>query len=576
MKRSNLFSYVALTLILLFMVTETFAVKTKKKNLPDSDDAAFVQQEKFNQQQKQKLEQAALAKRKNEETLLAEHPLLQTFLLISKKEINDEILPSYTEWLKNIRSSIFDKYDALIDSLDKMCRFFLSGDLFLDAQYKRYCDAINKSHEQGTNPEVYALTLRYDHLTGGSSMIHLSATDIEFLTDCQWSKNDALASCARILLESYKFTDYGKQMFKNAVFLGNTSVNLTNTFHKNPLLKDKYPYCFKYCKEALHLLTTHLKKVATLQKKDSVSFIISCQRTVLDVIPVYRKAVADDAQKIKEEITQLEGKLYIQKTPTSSQPKKTVQNPTAPDQPLITPTLINEIQPDTLHSTPGVDNIIQHNSTLPETVAKTKSESSSDYFFKVFPCKDKPFSSMAERVSLWLDDSEAAYNDCKGKYGITNDFSKPAIILYHTLPWHIIDDYINPLAIPCSWESQNSRKGDKSYNIPCEISVNDTSTKGVISYGVAHDGVLFHRCFSERAYEKVKNDVTQRNYNADFPLFMDEDISKDQQKLRCKKTITSDDDTKYVISQNSFYVQIRHTDKDNNIIVTKLIKTGIK
>jgi len=171
--------------------------------------------------------------------------------------------------------------------------------------------------------------------------------------------------------------------------------------------------------------------------------------------------------------------------------------------------------------------------------------------------QEPPYKEEHPRVSEWFTNSEKRLYEDYSNYSET---IKKLMIKFHAFTKKV-DLFITPLATKCSWLKNNKDIESWSYNIPAEIIDKDTDKHyiGVISYGVDKDGMIFHRCFSEKIYSKIEENIRKKHEDSLYPSIQE---VKNLKKLEYVGFQSTKDVT---VKQNPLVVEI--TDKPNNMVI---------
>lgn len=550
-----------------------------KKNTKEEDIAYLDRQIKIKaalEQKEQQQAQRELAKTQalqelqkkqqaeKDQATFSKYPLAPYF----QHEIQQEMLPSkyhesYLSWLKSLKNLIleqhyfmqeayvfanfWDNYNHIHNTFKEAwgqhITFFKDQPDHMNSMM--FSLEINVLH----NTHLFSLYMRYQDLfTYNFQNWTLTEEDYAFLNSCLEHSDEQVKWFARALLATDIFKKAELEGMSQSKKYGHKIDMLNGNINAhNQSVQDKF---FTHYFAMTQLIIKASKPQSYEKEKIIYDTIKKFSQETQQEILLHINEIDIEINTVTSELEKLQQK----KQKTTALPTKEVNhhNETEPEIPqILTETLSTAIKKE-----------------KKQTEQKSQQKT---YFFKVQESTWRPYTSCDPRVELWSIDPEEAYKHCSKKYDIHNNKNKDRIILYHTLPWTIIDAYIKELAIACAWDAPGARQNDMSYNIPCSIEINGAEVQGVISYGT-NNQKLFHRCFSERSYEKIKNDINQKKYDAEFPILTHDKEMKQQQTMRHQQTLRHDE-TKYTIAQNNFVVQISYTDPYDKRIVIKLIKT---
>jgi hypothetical protein len=541
----------------------------QKKSLENKSTQKF--ESKINEQQKLKEE----LKAKVEQNLCAEYPLLSYFKIDTKQDITQHnMLEQYLFWLQSLYTTVMlqnefirdaynyaEHWDNHITIYNEFKQAWGDHIQIFDKDKKFKITYANRS----PSAQELSLCLRYNHLFSYDfESWDLTDEDYCFLETCLHHEEKQIGWIAHALLKT--------DMFKKGEIKGQSLAKSSVKNIINPLKGQISQYDInirkKLFKNFAEILTLFINSAHAQSEQDERAIHAQMRQESVRAYEQSNKEISN----LKQEINRVQEKIKeqnLKKLLKKEQQKLHVIKQSEKHIDFSSDTSISKLNPDNNAS------LVMLPQEIVKKVEKTEKKQNTNHcFFKIEPSNNIPYNSIHMRVELWLVNPEEAYQQCKQKYSIANDSYKEEIMVSHTLPWHIIDSYIYPLAIICDWKADNARPGDKSYNIPCSIEIDGRVTNGVISYGI-NNKQLFHRCFSQRAVQEIRNDIIQRTYNAEFPsLDSDKEIKK-QNKMQHKQIINHDE-TDYIVSQNSFYVQIQYTNKQGQKIVIKLIKMHTK
>ena len=171
------------------------------------------------------------------------------------------------------------------------------------------------------------------------------------------------------------------------------------------------------------------------------------------------------------------------------------------------------------------------------------------------------YTEMHPRVSEWFINPERRIEEDYSECG--NEIKK-LMVKFHALTTKV-DFFMVPLALKCSWLKNGKDIGSSSYNIAAEIFDLETKKRyiGVISWGITKDGVLFHRCFSERIPSDIITLAEERIDTSLYPSI------QEVKSLEKPKYINFQSDKESTVKQNEMIIEIH--DKPNKMII-KLCK----
>ena len=576
-----------LTLLALLAITgQNSLLGMKKQPKKDDFDALMKEQQKrlATMKMTEDKRKAEILKKQNDEKhkqeviekrLLAEYPLIKEFKLCHKDMslCHKDTLKSYYAWLNEIKS-LFLKQDNVLQEIVAYAKHFAE----LDVTNKQFYQAWNPYIEKIPNARFYArypineknnieewvLGLRYiNELQQGYKSFYLTAHDYALLHESL--KSDATKWLATAILTTDTYFKYERE---SVTFCQKQSKKLSPYIE----LINKLPLSETTKKTWFQNLFTMIS-LASKNHDESMNHTENEQQFYIDIQKIYAESLEQRhliLQSYDQELEKLKNKF---------EPKETSKVITVQPAPklLKKPLLVVESREENNAST--TEEFSEHQK-LTFTDHKTSikkqppTEQLSCIINLVKPSSKIPYKEVLDRVNIWYRDPHSALKNLELKYE-KNVHKKhhAAIIKCHTFS-DMVDYFVEPLAIKCSWEAENARQGDISYNIPGQIIDNETGEKttGIFSYGVTQQGLLFHRCFSQRAYEKIENDIQQRVYDGLYPTLSDDTTTQNEQlKLRRVKKIEECND---LVKQNHFYVEIKDNENNMTIRLFKVKREG--
>lgn len=551
----------------------------KKKNQKEDFEQIIREQQARNKkveqqklEEKKKLEQQIALKKKDEEERIKKHPSMKDFKVLfpSADLVRKDDLRKYADWLKDLRT-YYSEQDSFLKKCVEYGQRYADGELAKVDFYLAWGDSfvllpnqsylvLNKLNSNNLTEAV--LRLRYIPQLNAAAKrqegLLLSNRDLEDLNlamqQARQSNDSCVIELVNAILKTNAFFEIDAKNNSFCLKLGSL-IDSHKRRLDNKTLKLSDVLRSEWKSECENMLSIINKNYS-----DSVEHIEDEAKLYEDLKNLYAEISKKHnvaLQALEKSLREIEAELTPKSTTTTTpeeKPLPTLQNKGQKGQKLIAFETfeipkIEDLQFVEKSSAIKIEQ--KQNSTVEKVSLETTKESQQS--IKI------PYTGVHARVLLWHTNPEEAFKDLCEKYNsyATQKFSN-LMRIYHAFS-PAVDFFIDSLAIKCAWGKD---EGASSYNIPGEIVDGESKTtkRGVFTYGVSKDGLLYHRCFTEQPYDKIANFVETRTYDALFPV-----LGSTKGSGETKFTKVAINDCKDRVKQNGLYVEI--ADQSNNITI---------